>query len=44
MATYFRAVEEKRINAQTATSIVEEAKKRISRSNVFELEDLVKKL
>ncbi len=44
MATYFWAVEEKRISAQIAASIVEEAKKRISRSNVFELEDLVKKL
>jgi len=44
MATYFWAVEEKRIRAQTATSIVEEAKKRISRFNVFELEDLIKKL
>ena len=44
MATYFWAVEEKRIRAQIATSIAEEAKGRISRFNVFELEDLVKKL
>jgi len=43
-ATYFWAVEEKRVRAQAATLIVEEAKKRISRFNVFELEDLVKKL
>ena len=44
MATYFQAVEEKRINAQTAKSIVEEAKNKIGRFNVFELEDLAKKL
>ena len=44
IATYYWAVEEKRIRAQTATSIVEEAKKRISRFNVFELEELAKKL
>jgi len=44
MATYFWAVEEKRMRTQIATSIVEEAKRRISHANVFELEDLVKKL
>jgi len=44
MATYFWAIEEKHIRAQIATSIAEDAKRRISRYNVFELEDLAKKL
>ena len=44
MATYFWAIEGKHIRAQIATSIDEDAKKRISRYNVFELEGLVKKL
>jgi len=44
MATYFRAVEEKHIRAQTATSILEESKRGIGHSSVFELEALVKKL
>lgn len=44
MATYFWAVEEKRIKAQSAESVVEEARKRINRSKVFDFEDLVKKL
>ena len=44
VATYFWAVEEKRIGSPQASSLVKDAKKRISRFSVFELEDLVKKL
>jgi len=44
MATYFWAVEEKRIRAQIATSVVEEAKRRVNRANILELEDLIEKL
>lgn len=44
VATYYWAVEEKRIKSQNAESKIREAKGRIERHNVFELEDLVKKL
>ncbi len=44
VATYFWAVEEKRIESQNAESKIREAKREIERCNVFELEDLAKKL
>jgi len=43
-ATYYWAVEEKRIKSQNAESKIREAKGRIERHNVFDFEDLVKKL
>ena len=44
MATYFQAVEEKRIKSQNAESKIREARRGIERYNIFELEDLAKKL
>ena len=44
IATYFWAVEEKRIGSPHAESLVGDAKSRINRFNVFELEDLAKRL
>ena len=44
IATYFWAIEEKRIGSPQATSRVKDAKSRIERFNVFELEDLAKRL
>jgi tetratricopeptide (TPR) repeat protein len=44
IATYYWAVEEKRINSQNAESKILEAKNRIERYNIFEFEDLAKKL
>ena len=43
IATYYWAVEEKRINSQNAESKIKEAKREIERYNVFEFIDLVKK-
>lgn len=44
MAAYYWAVEEKRIQSQYAESTVRDAKSRIDRFNVFDFEDLAKKL
>ena len=44
VATYFWAAEEKRVKSQGAEAKIKEAKKRIEQRNVFEYEDLVKKL
>lgn len=44
IATYYWAVEEKRINSENAESKIKEAKKGIERYKVFEFEDLAKKL
>ena len=44
IATYYWAVEEKRINSQNAESKIKEAKREIERHNVFEFIDLAKKL
>ncbi|HUV57144.1 MAG TPA: hypothetical protein VMV84_07935 [Dehalococcoidales bacterium] len=43
-ATYFWAIEEKRIKSQNVEAKIREAKSGIERYNVFELEDLAKKL
>ncbi len=44
IATYYWALEEKRINSQNAESKIKEAKREIERHNVFEFIDLAKKL
>lgn len=44
IATYFWAIEEKRIGSPQATSLVKDAKSRVERFNVFELDELAKKL
>lgn len=44
IATYFWAIEEKRISSPQATSLVKDAKSRVERFNVFELEGLAKRL
>jgi len=44
IATYYWALEEKRINSQIVKSKIMEAKREIERHNVFELIDLAKKL
>ncbi len=44
VATYYWAVEEKRINSINAELLFEEAKKKIEKYKVFAFEDLVNKL
>ena len=44
IAKYYWAVEEKRIGSENAKARIEEAKRAIEQQNVFELEDLAKKL
>lgn len=44
IAKYYWAVEEKRINSEDAKAKIGEAKRVIEQNNVFELEDLAKKL
>jgi len=44
IAKYYWAVEEKRINSENAKARIQEAKRAIEQNNVFELEDLAKKL
>jgi len=44
IAKYYWAVEEKRINPQNAEPKIREAKRAIEQNNVFEFEDLAKKL
>ena len=43
-ATYFWALEEKRIGSEFAKPRIQDAKNRINRFNVFALDELVKKI